>query len=156
VCVVLCFDTIRYITLEALDTFIRSNPWVILLVASQHHSRIRLYSLGFRNHHQYHEFDRGNLILADCLEDRWIDSRDYVRPCPTTTTGHPTTTCPENERRVVTRTLQQAMVPGPELVRVQQVLGLGLVLGGRQSQRGLSSPATEPPANHHHHPVVLG
>jgi hypothetical protein len=81
----------------------------------------------------YAEHDRGNLILADCKEDRVINSRDYVRPLEaptaegaagdgsTTTTTTTSTTPAKNERRVVTRTLQQAMIPGPELVRVQVI-----------------------------------
>jgi hypothetical protein len=75
------------------------------------------------------------------LEDRVIHSRDYVRPGISGPSETPV------ERRVVTRKLQQAMIPGPELVRVQRVQGLGLGLGLEQ-QQGLSSPAgTTPAAN---------
>jgi hypothetical protein len=53
-----------------------------------------------------------------------IDSRDYVRPCdaPTASNSNDNHSNDMHERRVVTRKLQQAMLPGPELVRVQ-VLG---------------------------------
>jgi hypothetical protein len=84
---------------------------------------------------------RGNLILADCLEDRVINSSDYVRPGP----GPSESVVASGERRVVTRKLQQAMIPGPELVRVQhvqQVLGPGSALG-----QGLSSPTGTPAVN---------
>ena len=96
---------------------------------------------------------RGNLILKDCLEDRVIHSRDYVRPGPgpgpdpsESVGGNVVVAGQHYERRVVTRKLQQAMIPGPELVRVQQVQlqvqmpGFGV---GQQQQR-LSSPIGTP------------
>jgi hypothetical protein len=83
----------------------------------------------FHDNHIQLLYHRGNLILADCSEDRVIDSRDYVRPveapCAEISdagTGTATATTAFHERRVVTRQLQQAMIPGPELVQVQ-VLG---------------------------------
>jgi hypothetical protein len=76
---------------------------------------------------------RGNLILADCLEDRVIHSRDYVRPATADSSMSDSSIS-----RTVTRKLQQAMIPGPELVRVQQVQRLGHGLGLEQ---GTTTPA---------------
>jgi hypothetical protein len=50
---------------------------------------------------------RSNLILADCVEERWIQSKDYNE------SEH------ENQTKRASRRLQQAMVPGQHLVKVQ-------------------------------------
>mmetsp|Transcript_18865 Transcript_18865/g.24273 ORF Transcript_18865/g.24273 Transcript_18865/m.24273 type:complete len:102 (+) Transcript_18865:79-384(+) len=50
-----------------------------------------------------------NMILTDCVEERWIDSIDYNNNDGNTV----------NHRKKVIRRLQQAMVPGQFLQQVQ-------------------------------------
>jgi hypothetical protein len=87
-----------------------------------------------------------------------INSRDYVRPGPGPGPGPSESigNVDQHERRVVTRKLQQAMIPGPELVRVQQVqvLGLGQQPQQQPQQRGLNSPTDTPSAANNQ--VILG
>jgi hypothetical protein len=50
-----------------------------------------------------------NIILCDCLEERTIHSKDYVVNSDTSV------------ERLATRRLQQAMVPGEHLVKVEVI-----------------------------------